>query len=55
MQNTAITGRMPPVTVAYDGPMGRRSKRFTCPYKARRFYAAKFRAGKSPQVKKGDA
>jgi hypothetical protein len=50
-----ISDQMPPVKVEYDGRKGRQSKHFTDAYEARRFYVAKFKLGKKPQVKKADA
>lgn len=50
---SSISGRMPPVAVEYDGAKGQRvTKQFADAYAARRFYAAKHRAGKNPRVRK---
>ena len=46
-------GRMPPpprIAVEYDGRKGRDVRTFKDLYAARRFYAAKYRAGKNPKV-----
>lgn len=50
-----ITPQPPPVYVAYDAQKGRRKKLFTDPYAARRFYVAKSKAGKRPQVERAEA
>jgi DNA invertase Pin-like site-specific DNA recombinase len=42
----------PVVAVEYDVPQGRRKKLFSDAYEARRFYAAKLKAGKNPVVRK---
>ena len=47
-----ITTRMPPIVVNYDTKRGRRGKRFDDPHRAKRFYIAKFNAGKNPTVRK---
>ena len=49
----SISGRMPAVRVEYDRHGKRVTKHFVDAYEARRFYAAKFKAGKNPIVKKG--
>ena len=52
LMSKSISNRMPPVVVEYDCRGERKSKRFSDPYEARRFYAAKFKANKNPMVKK---
>lgn len=47
-----ISDRLPAVRVEYDRRGQRVSKHFKSPYAARRFYAAKFKQGKNPTVKK---
>jgi hypothetical protein len=44
----------PPVRVEYDRGRMRVTRHFTNPIEARRFYAAKLRAGKNPTVKRGE-
>lgn len=39
------------IDVFYTAGSERRSKHFTCPRKARSFYAAKFKAGAEPELK----
>ena len=51
---TGISRRMPAVRVEYDCRGERKSKRFENAYAARRFYAAKLKAGKNPVVKKSE-
>lgn len=48
---TAITNRLPAVTVEYDGAKGKRAtKTFEDANKAKAFYAEKQKAGKNPKV-----
>ena len=47
-----ISNRMPLVWVEYDCRGERKSKHFDDAHEARRFYAAKLKAGKNPKVKK---
>lgn len=48
---TAITTRLPAVTVEYDAAKGKRAKKkFDDANKAKAFYAEKEKAGKNPQV-----
>jgi len=47
---TAISNRMPCVTVEYDYRGQRKAKTFDCAYKARRFYVAKDKAKKNPKI-----
>ena len=42
------------VFVEYDCLGSRKQKRFDCVYKARRFYAAKYKAGKNPKITKAE-
>lgn len=49
-----ISNRLPPVRVEYDRGGKRVARTFTDAYAARRFYAAKQKAGRNPTVKKGD-
>jgi hypothetical protein len=49
-----ISNRLPPVAVEYDSKGQRVTKQFTNAFEARRFYAAKLKAGKRPIVKKGN-
>jgi hypothetical protein len=49
----AISNRLPPVAVEYDARGKRVTRQFANAFEARRFYAAKARAGKNPKVKKG--
>ena len=49
--STAISGRFPPVVIVYTCRGKRVSKRFDNPYVAKRFYAAKLKDGKNPEVK----
>lgn len=49
-----ISNRQPPVAVEYDGRAGRERREFADPFVARRFYAAKLRAGRAPAVKRLD-
>jgi hypothetical protein len=51
---TAISSRMPRVTVEYDCRGQRKAKTFDCAYEARRFYIAKFKQEKNPKVIKGE-
>jgi integrase len=53
-KENAISGRMPPVVVEYDGKDGRVSKRFEDAFAGRRFYAAKDKTGKHPKVLSAD-
>jgi len=46
-----ISTRMPAVVVEYDCHAHRVAKHFTNAYQARRFYVAKFNAGRSPRVR----
>jgi hypothetical protein len=50
----AISGRSPAVKVEYDARGERRSKVFSNPYEARRFYTAKLKANANPAVKRVD-
>jgi hypothetical protein len=49
---TAISNRSPRVVVEYDARGQRKQKTFDDAYAARRFYIAKLKQGKHPQVKK---
>ena len=49
---TAISDRIPEVSVEYDIPGGRRLRHFEDAYEARRFYMAKDKEGKNPAVRK---
>jgi hypothetical protein len=48
----SISNRMPTVVIEYDCRNTRVSRKFDDPRVARRFYAAKLKAGKHPKVKK---
>ncbi len=41
-----------PVTIEYDARGKRVTRTFTDHYEARRFYAAKYKAGKRPKVRR---
>ena len=43
----------PTITVEYDCRGQRKTKEFTCVYKARRFYLDKHKSNKNPKVIKG--
>lgn len=49
-----ISGRSPRVVIEYDAPNGRKSKLFADAVAARRFYAAKLKAGLNPTVASGE-
>jgi hypothetical protein len=57
MRGDRVAMKYPPVKIVieYDSRGQRESKAFTDHYKARRFYASKFKQGKNPTVKQDKA
>jgi len=54
MKRKPISNRSPSVIVEYDCRGRRKQKRFSDAYAARRFWIAKDRDGKNPQVRRAD-
>jgi len=48
----AISQRQPPVYIEYDSNTGRKPKRFSDAFQARRFYSQQFKLGNKPKVLK---